>query len=170
MFNLENIKFRKATIADCPKLSYLKKEIYENTFRGIYPDKFIDNYDYDANVKKFESFVLSTEINLYVVTDSNEIIGYFEYGKPYRPFGDYTQEIGLFYLKKEYRKLGIGRQMFNLAYEEIKNTGVDKFFISCNKFNTNAQKFYEKMGGKIVHIDEDDANDGVPQIKFEYLI
>lgn len=60
--------------------------------------------------------------------------------------------------------------MFNFAYEEIRNTGVDRFFISCNKFNINAQKFYEKMGGKIIHIEEDDANDGVPQVKFEYII
>lgn len=60
--------------------------------------------------------------------------------------------------------------MFNFAYEQIKNAGVKKFFISCNKFNINAQKFYEKMGGTIVHVDEDDANSGVPQVKFEYFI
>lgn len=56
---LENIKFRKAVIQDCIELSYLKKEIYENTFRGIYPNKLIDDYDFDANVSKFESFVKS---------------------------------------------------------------------------------------------------------------
>ena len=60
--------------------------------------------------------------------------------------------------------------MFNFAYKHIKNTGVNKFFISCNKFNITAQKFYSNMGGKIVHTDEDAANDGVPQVKFEYII
>lgn len=146
------------------------KEIYENTFRGIYPDKYIDNFDIESHTEKFKIFVLSQDVELYVVTDSNNIIGYFEFGKPYRPYGEYTQEIGLFYLKKECRRLGIGNKMFDFAKEQIKKTGVDKFFISCNKFNTNAQKFYEKMGGKSVHIDEDDANDGVPQVKYEYSL
>ena len=168
--HVENIKFREATTNDCRDLAYLKKEIFETTFRGIYPDSKIDNYDIELNKVKFENFVKEPTMHLYVVTDLNKIVGYFEFGEPYRPFSDYTQEIGLFYLKQDYRRLGLGNKMFDFAYTEIKKTGVKKFFISCNKFNLNAQKFYKKMGGKIVNIDEDDANDGVPQVKFEYLI
>ena len=50
------------------------------------------------------------------------------------------------------------------------DSGANKFFISCHKYNKNAQKFYEKMGGKIVEIDCDSANNGLPQIKFAYSI
>ncbi len=166
----ENIKIRLATYEDCKKLPLLQLEIWETTFRGIYPDEKFDNFNFEIKQKKFESFIDSSFQQLYVVTDNGELVGYFEFGKPYRPFQDYTQEIGLLYLKKDYQKQGLGRKMFDIAVKHIKETGIDKFFISCNKFNLNAQNFYLKMGGRVVHIDEDDANDGVPQIKYEYLI
>ena len=62
----------------------------------------------------------------------------------------------------------LSNHVFSLNY--IKNTGVNNFFISCHKYNFNAQKFYKKMGGKIIKIDEDSDNNGLPQIKFEYKI
>lgn len=166
----KDFEVRLATYSDCHKLSLLKKEIWETTYRGIYPNEKIDNYDYSRNEEKFKKIIDNADIQLYVVTKNDEIIAYIDFGKPFRPFADYTQEIGLFYIKKDYQRLGLGRKLFNFAFDYIKNTGTDKFFISCHKYNTNAQKFYEKMGGKVVDIDDDSANDGVPQIKYEYVI
>lgn len=167
---MNNIEIRLATYDDCKKLALLQKEIWESNFRGIYPDEKLDKYDYDKKQHKFESFIDNPSQHLYVVTDNDEIIGYLEFGIPFRPFRNYTQEIGLVYLRKDYQGQNLGKKMFDFAYEYFKNTGVKEFFISCNKFNLNGQKFYEKMGGKIVHVDDDSENDGVPQIKYEYLV
>ncbi len=57
-----------------------------------------------------------------------------------------------------------------LGYNEIKNNGYNKFFISCNKYNTNARKFYEKMGGKLVAEYEDNDNKRIVQVKYHYDI
>lgn len=167
---MNNFNIRIANTSDCKALSLLKKEIWETTYRGIYPDEKINNYDYIKNEEKFKNFIDNPEQQLYVVTTDNKIIGYIEFGKPFRPFKNYEQEIGLLYIKKDYQKHGIGKKLFNLAFNHIKNTGVDKFFISCHKYNTNAQKFYEKMGGNIIQIDNDSDNDGLPQVKFEYKL
>lgn len=168
--NVKNLEIRPATYDDCEYLSILKKEIWETTYRGIYPDEKIDNYNYKDNEDRFNGFINNKNQQLYVVVDSNKLIGYIEFGEPFRPFQDYKQEIGLFYIKQEYQRQGIGKKLFDLAYNYIKNLDVDKFFISCHKYNLNAQKFYAKMGGKIVQIDDDSDNDGIPQIKYEYLI
>lgn len=167
---LNNIIIRKALYSDCKNLSLLKREIWETTYRGIYPDEKIDNYDYIKNEEKFKAFINNPNQELYVATIDNEIIGYIEFGTPFRPFEDYKQEIGLFYIKQDYQRHGLGKKLFNLAYSYIKNTGVNKFFISCHKYNINAQNFYKKMGGQIIKIDDDSANDGVPQVKFEYTV
>lgn len=168
---MNDFKIRKAKSSDCFDLSLLKREIWETTYRGIYPDSKIDNYDYQENEKRFKNFINNPNQQLYVVTnDDNNIIGYIEFGKPFRPFRDYNQEIGLFYIRKDYQRHGLGTKLFDLASKQIKFNGSDKFFISCHKYNLDAQKFYKKMGGKIVHIDNDSANDGLPQIKFEYNI
>lgn len=165
-----NIILRKALIEDCMKLSHLKKEIWETTYRGIYPNEKFDNYDFEKNALLFKNIILNNKANLYVITDKNDLIGYIEFGSPLRPFGNYTQEIGLFYIKKSYQNQGLGRKLFAFAYTAIKNTGAKDFFISCNKYNYPAQKFYEKMGGKIVYIDEDSLDKSLSQIKYEYKI
>ena len=167
---VNNLKIRLAKYTDCTELSYLKREIWETTYRGVYPDEKIDNYNYINNTEKFKSYIDNPNQQLFVVTDNNVIIAYIEFGKPFRPFEDYKQEIGLFYIRKDYQGIGLGKKLFDFAYNNIKTTNVDKFFISCHKYNLNAQKFYEKMGGKLVKIDEDFANNGLPQIKFEFKI
>lgn len=167
---MDTLDIRKAIYSDCKKLSLLKREIWETTYRGIYPDEKIDNYNYIKNEKKFKNFIDDPNQQLYVATINNEIIAYIEFGKPFRQFENYEQEIGLFYIKKDYQRRGIGKKLFELAFNYIKNTGVNNFFISCHKYNFNAQKFYKKMGGNIIKIDKDSDNNGLPQIKFEYKI
>lgn len=165
-----NYKIRLATIEDCEKLAKLKRDVWETTYRGIYPDEKLDNYDYEKNKMSFMDVVNNPEVELYVACDEDKIIGYIDFGVPFRPFKDYKQEIGLFYILKEYQRKGLGRKLFNLAYERMKNNGYKEFFISCNKYNTPAQRFYERMGGEIVHVDEDEENKSIPQIKYLYKI
>jgi len=65
---------------------------------------------------------------------------------------------------------GLGRKLFNIAYNKIKEKGYKEFFISCNKYNNSAHKFYERMGEKIIHIDEDNEDKSIPQVNFLYKI
>ncbi len=164
---MENINIRLIILEDCSKLSKLKREVWETTYRGIYPDEKLDNYDYVRNKKVFETYVNNESKYLYVALDKEDIIGYIEFGAPNRAFEDFKQEIGLFYIKKEYQNKGIGKKLFKLAYDKIFITGVNKFFISCSKYNKNAIGFYTNMGGKIIHTDIDDIDN--PQVKFEYI-
>lgn len=74
--DIKNIKIIPAKIADCRKLSYLKREIWKTTYRGLYPDEKLDNYDYEENTKKFENIIKNPDFHLYVVKYKSEIIGY----------------------------------------------------------------------------------------------
>lgn len=161
-------KIRLATIEDCKEIAKVKRSAWETTYRGIYSDEKLDNYNFKEQESKFKEIVNNENINLYVVEIENKIVGYVSYGKPMRDFREYEQEIGLLYILKECQGKGIGKKLFSLAYENIKNKGYKEFFISCNKYNLNAQKFYEAMGGKIVWQDEDNEDKSIPQIKYHY--
>jgi len=161
---------RLAKLTDCGELSILKRQVWETTYRGIYPDEKLDNYDYKQNEEKFVNIINNKNVEFYIVEVNNRIIGYMSCGMPIRSFSNYNYEIGLLYLLKEYQGYGIGKKLFLLGYSRIKEKGVNEFFISCNKYNYNAQKFYEKMGGKIIHIDEDNVDKSIPQVKFHYDI
>ena len=72
--------------------------------------------------------------------DDREIIGFMTCGKPYKPFQDFQQEIGLLYILQEYQRQGIGKSFFD-----------------------NAIKFYRSMGGQVIHTDE-------KQIKLVFMV
>ena len=112
---------RLATAKDSVELSRLKQHVWNETYRGIYSDEKIDNYDFEKN-------------------------------------------------REKYQRKGIGKRLFNIAANKIKESGYNEFFICCNKYNINAQEFYKKMGGIIDEIDDENIDKSIPQVKFIYKI
>ena len=165
-----NYTIRVANKDDCKELSKLKHHVWCETYRGIYSDEKIDNFDYLKNSDKFLNIINDPNILLYVVLDNNKLVGYMSCGVPLRPYKDYKQEIGLLYLLKECQRKGLGKKLFDIAVNRIKENGYHEFFISCNKYNLSAQSFYKKMGGVIDHVDEDNLDKSIPQVKFIYKI
>lgn len=161
-------EIRLAIKMDIKNLAILKQKVWSETYRGIYSDDIIDNFDYEKAEETFLNIFNNDKISLYVVESNNELVGYMDVGIPIMKFGNYEQEIGLLYLRKAFQKRGIGRELFNLGYNEIKNNGYNEFFISCNKYNTNARNFYEKMGGKLVQEDDDNKCDNKRFIQAKY--
>ena len=93
---------------------------------------------------------------LYVAKIDDKIVGLMSYGKPYNPFSDYQQSIGLLYILDELQRKGVGTTLFNIAKEGIKRNGFDKFFVTVHKLNEKGVSFYKKMGGIEVKEDEED--------------
>lgn len=161
---------RLATIHDCEELSILKQKMWNDTYRGIYSDSKIDNFDYAEHKKGFEKLVQSDKVQLFTATENDEIVAYMSCGEIQRKFSNYTHEIGLLYVRKDFQHMGLGRMLFNLGKQELKKSNVKEFIISCNKYNLNAQKFYSKMGGTMISKNEDSNDKSASQIKFLYSI
>ena len=98
-----------------------------------------------------------------MATDGEKIVGFMTCGKPYRPFREYGQEVGLLYILKEYQRQGIGREFFRIAKKLVTERGYKEFFLSVNSRNYEAQKFYFAMGGEVL------CEEG-EQVRFEYKI
>ena len=167
---MKNITYRIAEEKDCYEIAKLKGEVWNTTYRGIYSDEVLDNYDVERNKQTFEGIVSSPKIALYVAADGDKIVGFISCGEPYRPFLHYKQDIGLLYILKEYQKMGIGKKLFSIAKDIIKNNGYDEFFVSVNKYNKNAIDFYIAMGGSIIHTDEDKEDKREEQVKVHYTV
>ncbi len=166
-----NYIIRLATKKDCDTLSRLKQRVWDETYRGIYSDSKIDDFDFDDNSEKFLSIINDSDVELYVVEDDGTLVGYMSCGVPSRPYKDYNQSINLLYLLKGYQRKGIGKKLFNIACDRFKEKGCHEFFICCNKLNINAQGFYKKMGGIIDEIDDDNNDDkSISQVKFLYKL
>lgn len=148
--NINGIHYREAVTTDCYELAVLKGKVWNTTYQGIYSQEKLTGYDVEKNKGIFESIVENPEISLYVATDGEEIVGFMTCGKPYKSFREYGQEIGLLYILKEYQRQGIGRVFFGIAKESVAKRDYKEFFLSVNRKNFEAQKFYLAMGGTVL--------------------
>jgi len=153
-----------ANVKDAKSLSYLKKDVWETTYRGIYEDYDIDNYDYVKREEKYRNLIISSDQEVYVCKDNNKIIGYMVLGSPlHDSLEGYDLVINDLGVSKEHQGKGIGKLLFEIAKSKGK-----KLFNCCNYYNKNAQKFYEKMGGKIEKINFDENSKASSQIFYVY--
>lgn len=164
------MEIRIAREEDCRGLAILKRKVWETTYRDIYPNEKLDRYDIDLNENKFKYMIKKQSQKLFVLLDNLDIIGYMSCGEIMREFYEYTHDIGLLYILKEYQGRGLGLKLFKLAKNELRNQGVTEFIVSCNKYNFSSQEFYIKMGGEIIKIDEDSEDKSIPQVKFKFII
>ena len=164
------ITYRIAEEKDCYEIAKLKGEVWNTTYRGIYSDDSLDNYDIERNQQTFEKIVKNPKTSLYIAENAERIVGFISFGEPYRPFNHYEQDIGLLYILKEYQKMGIGKKLFSIAKDDIRNNGYNEFFVSVNTSNKNAIDFYTAMGGNIIHIDESKEDKEEEQMKIHYTL
>lgn len=151
---MKEIEYRLAEYKDCFEMAIVKKQVWNTTYRGIYSDDSLDNFDIERNVSTFKQIIDNPEIKLFVVLDGEKVIGFMDIGTPFKPYMDYKQELGLLYLLKEYQGRGIGKTLINLARDSVKANGYHEFIVSCNIKNVNGRKFYEATGGIVINLNE----------------
>ena len=152
----------------CMEIASVKRQVWESSYRGIYPDCKFDDFSFEKESAKFARLIESADTHLYVAQVDGKIVGYMAIGKNPRHPNSPTDEIVLLSVLKEYQGNGIGTTFFNMAKEMLKNPTIDHFAVYCNKYNLPAQAFYEKMGCQVQTIDPDHPDKSIPQIKYLY--
>lgn len=153
-----------AVESDARALSYLKKRVWETTYRGIYSDSHIDNYDYKAREEKFRKLILSNDQEVYVCKVNGEIIGYMVLGLPmHESLDGYDLAINDLGIEAKYRGQGIGKKFLEIAKSKQK-----KLFNCCNYYNIKAQGFYERMGAIKVKTVINENDKSLCQIYYVY--
>ena len=142
------ISLRKATIEDALLIGQIRRIVWSETYRGIYPDEKIDRYDVQFHLER-DSRILSDENqHFYLFEEGKHCVGYFSFGPcVYGPYKDFELCLNNLYLTKEYKGMGLGKQAFTILRSFAKEHGIEKFFCGCNAHNLPAQGFYRHMGG-----------------------
>ena len=147
-----NIKIRRATPEDAPDIARVTAYSWLDSYKGIISQDYLnekiskDRLDYSTN--KTKAVIESTD-KYYVATVDDKVEDFVYYEKSseeeYKDYG-YLEAI---YLSKEYKGLGIGKMLFSVAVNGLKEIGYNKFYLHCLTGNKTLG-FYKKYTGRVV--------------------
>jgi len=126
-----------------------KKDYSEEGYKRVIEQMKIDNI-----LERLKNGLYSFFIAKY----ENEIIGILEI--------QYTNIISLFYVKKDFHKQGIGKKLFEIYLNTIKdNTNIKKIYVHSSIY---AEKIYSALG--FIKTNEIQEIYGINYIPMEYLM
>lgn len=156
------IKFEPATEADARTIIELRKQIWGTSYRGIYPDSMIDDFDYVWHIEKELQRIKSPAYRVYRIVLNDRNIGYLSTRKT---DGIMLQSL---YVLQEYQHRGIGRKAFEFVKQYCTENGAASFTLHCLPENWSARKFYEKMGGRIIGEDMDNEESWMNSVIYRF--
>ena len=77
-----SVEFRRASPEDARLLAETRRRAWDTTYRGIYPDAMIDEYDLEAHTARDAARIADPANAVFLAMDGAECVGYFTYG-PY---------------------------------------------------------------------------------------
>ncbi len=167
----ESVLFRLAAPTDAPALAYVRLETREETYRGIYPDAWIDGFDLTASEERFRGMIADAEQRVYLIKIEDALAGYRCCGRPLEatmPEGSVC--INMLYLLRAFQRRGIGIRAIERVRAYCRSLGADRFYNGCNMHNANAVRFYLAMGGRVVAEHGGHENRALDQYVFEHLV
>ncbi|MBR4194125.1 MAG: GNAT family N-acetyltransferase [Oscillospiraceae bacterium] len=173
--NVENgelkLVFQKAAPEDAPILTETRRRVWDATYRGIYPDEMIDDYDYPFHSSRDLARISDPKNVVWLAMDGADCVGYLYVGPcGYGPYKDFDFCLNSLYFLPPYQHRGLGKLAFALVTEECRRFGFDKFFCGCNAHNFNARSFYEHMGGVLGAQSVGHENKAEDQVYYEFYL
>ncbi len=151
------------------EVAALADEIWHECFVDI-----ISLGQIDYMVEKFQSYkamtkqIIDQDYSYFAVREDDELCGYFGV----RPEKDDRFFLSKLYLRKDKRGRGIASMMLKRVFEEARNCGKKRVYLTVNKHNDHAVEVYKKTGFVIAKEAVTDIGNGyvMDDYIFEYVL
>ncbi|HDZ17159.1 MAG TPA: GNAT family N-acetyltransferase [archaeon] len=143
---MNNIKVVVANPEHIEDLRELTKKLVEDLGQKFDPKRF----DWGIRRRIFDPLQRHGML-MAVDEDVDQVVGMIIAELRIDPFGTSEGYIKQFFLKKEYRKKGLGGLLLEKALEHLKKIKVEKIRVNIKGKAINASKLYEKMNFKKVY-------------------
>lgn len=147
-----NIDIKRAKTEDASEIAKVAAYSWLHSYKGLIDEDYLNDKISEERLKystnKTKALVENTD-KYFVATVDNKVVGFVYYEKSseekYTDYG-YLEAI---YLSEEYKGLGIGKMLFSVAVNGLKDMGYNKFYLHCLTGNKTLG-FYEKYTGVVV--------------------
>lgn len=139
----EQMIIRQATAQDARQIAEILVEDWQIAYRGIIDGAFLDAMSVEERCQREARRASQYR----VAARGREILGFAWNENIDDEAADC--EIVALYVRHARRKSGVGRALFRDSRDAFRASGRKRMIIWCLKENTEARKFYEKMGGRV---------------------
>ncbi|MCI1930114.1 MAG: GNAT family N-acetyltransferase [Clostridia bacterium] len=137
-----NIKIRQADLEDVYTISRIYALSWKSAYKGIVPQKYLDELKYDFWVPSFQKW-LNKNVTAQLIFVNEVPVGCVAYGKARdERFADWGEIVSIYLLPDYYRK-GLGQILLKAALTDMKTKGYKNCYLWVLKENGNARDFYE---------------------------
>ncbi len=148
---MHTVNFRLLDGLDAKAYQTLRLEALStspNNFLSVYEDESKRStlaYHYDLeNAQSGDLF------GYYGVFLDDTLVGYVQLGGTFLAKQRHLGYIYNLYIGKEYRRLGLAKQLFAFVIDQIKQKSqIEKLYVTCIASNQSAIQFYQSIGFKV---------------------
>ena len=146
-----NYVIRKKERKDCADVAHVVTIAWNETYRGIVPDEFLDNLYTNEGQRTKNSFnnFDEKENHQYVLEVDDKVVGFINVGSSDETEFENCGEIYAIYIINGYKGFGYGRKLIDVGIKELKKMKFNKIVIGCLNGNPS-NEFYKKLGGKFI--------------------
>ena len=130
---INKIKIRQAKIDDIEAISNIKVTGWQNAYRGIIDNEYLDNMNVEHVIRKNKANFNNQN---FIVAEMNQtVVGFCGYSYNYENNTEADCELIGIYVKPELKRHGIGRKLIKYVIDECKNAGRRKLILWCLRKN-----------------------------------
>ena len=160
---------RPATAADASAIARVRIDTWRTAYRGLVPDAYLDAMDVEQSVALWQRVLDADAPNasVFVADHAGEVIGFAAANRLAEPRHALDAELSAVYVRREWQRAGIGRQLVLAAARAQRASGATGLIVWSISGNKPARAFYEALGGTVI-VEQPFEWDGVPLTETGY--
>ncbi len=140
------IDVREAVSNDLPVLSRLYVLCWKRAYPSVLDKSLLDRISLEDATSFWETVLESSNDTLFLAFDGSAIVGFVCVSPCRREMPPEVGEISSCYVHPEYQGKGLGKQLFSLAAQALRDAGYAKAALWVFEANWPARHFFSKLG------------------------
>ena len=145
-----SVLVRAALASDGAAIGRVHVESWLGTYRGVFPDEFLDALDAERRGRRWTERLAGAEGRpqeaVLVVEVDGVVSGFSAIGPNQDGLGESVGEVWSVYLHPDVIGWGVGRALFGAAVDLLRARGCQEAVLWVAEANVRARQFYERAG------------------------
>jgi GNAT superfamily N-acetyltransferase len=145
---VNEVLIRPAKVTDAGGMAFVHVRSWQETYRGLIPDEFLDNLPVERRAQKWMTTLANPDETYhltFVAETKGKVMGFANYGRERGGDSEYQGELYAIYLLEEHQGRGIGRSLMQNVGDGLLAMGIESMLVWVLADNPT-RTFYERMG------------------------